>query len=619
MSRSPIGRYWPLAAVIAAQALIIAIVPSTAGSSSGLGNGSYYGTGGASGSNGGPGGSGVSGGGGAGGVGGPGGANGGAGGGIGGGAGGSGGGAGGAGGAGGGIGGAGGGGAAGRGSGSTPASLSSFPRNTSHCVAGREFDPNIVWFAPPCMPYAIGVSDAHNGGSTWQGVSGDQITMVDYVTNYGTEVNAILKAEGLYVTYQEAQQWDQAMQNFINSHFVLWGRKVKIITYQGQCQSVPPDYQCLTGEMDRIVQTYHPFGVYWETTLCSACFAELARDHVLALGGLGFSDAFSNALSPYFYSAGESSTRVEEGFAQWWCNQASTANDRSRTVRFAGTANPAQNFNGQPRRLGVISTNDPDNEATVKNVLIPALAHDCGERVWHTYYYAQDINTAALQVSETMQAMDTPQNPATAVLCLCDPVAPQFLYDGEASNNYWPENVIATDQGMDLDTVARQYETGSCRNTASGQQCEYDNAYGLSVTGTPEPESNDEGLRLWHAAGGSGNPPLGSNISASATALQYIMWASLLEAAGPDLTPYTVRQGSYSLGRIGGGTTGHPLLQFAPGDYQWIQDARIVYWDKHARSPYDGQAGTYVQIEGSRFNLGQYPVERGGPPIPMPH
>jgi hypothetical protein len=412
------------------------------------------------------------------------------------------------------------------------------------------------------------------------------------------------------------------MQNFVNSHFVLWGRKVHIITYQGQCQSVPPDYPCLTGEMDQITATYHPLIVFWDTTLCSACFAELARDHVVGVGGAGFSDAFSNALSPFFYTAGESSTHVEEGFAQFYCNQLSSVSVPSRKVRFAGTANPAQNFNGQPRRLGVISTNDPDNEATVKNVLIPALQRDCGEKVWHTYFYAQNINTAALQVSETMQAMDTSQNPANIVLCLCDPVAPQFLYDGESSNNYWPENVIATDQGMDADIVARQYEGQDCANDPGhpGQQeCEYDNAFGLSITNTAEPQTNDEGLRLWRAAGGSGNPPLDTNINASAWALQYVMWASLLEAAGPDLTPYTMRQGATRLGSIGGGTSGYPLLAFGAGDWQWVQDMRVVYWDKHATSRYDGKAGTYVQIEGRRFDLGQFPVFRGGPPIPIPH
>src|SRR5207245_8334856 len=142
----------------------------------------------------------------------------------------------------------------------------------------------------------------------------------------------------------------------------------------------------------------------------------------IGIGGDGFSDGFTNANAPFFYSAGESSSRIETAFAQFYCNQLSSVNAPSRKVKFAETQNPAQNFNGQPRRLGVISTNDPDNKDTVHKVLEPALAK-CGDKIWHTYFYDQNINTAAQQVESGINAMDTPQNPATTVLCLCDSVA----------------------------------------------------------------------------------------------------------------------------------------------------------------------------------------------------
>src|SRR5207237_645188 len=200
--------------------------------------------------------------------------------------------------------------------------------------------------------------------------------------------------------------------------------------------------------------------------LCSACYQEIARRKVVAVGGVGFSDEFANSLvdpstgGQLFYSAGESASRIETAFAQFYCNQLSSVNTPTRKVKWAETQNPAQNFNGQPRRLGVISTNDPDNENTVKNVLEPALARFCGDKIWHTYFYAQDINTAAQQVAAGIAAMDTPTDPANIVLCLCDPVAPAFLFEGEQDNNYYPENVIATDQSMDLDNTAQSYGPG---------------------------------------------------------------------------------------------------------------------------------------------------------------
>jgi hypothetical protein len=487
-------------------------------------------------------------------------------------------------------------------------------------VGGREFSTSIAWYAPPCTAGTIGAPDPNNGGSTASGVSAKEITIVDYVTNYGPEVNAILQAEGQYVSYADEQVWDQAMTKFLNTHFVLYGRSVSIITYAGKCQSVPPDTTCLDAEMDSIVQSYHPYIVMWvNNTVCSQCYAELAKDHVVAIGGNGFSDQFSNELAPYFYSADESSSREETAFAQWWCAQMSSVNDSSRVATQAGTANPAQNFNGKPRVLGVISTNDPDNENTVTQVLFPALQKGCNENVTHKYFYSQNINTAAQQVSAGIAAMDTTTNPATTVLCLCDPVAPQFLYQGEADNNYWPENVLASDQLMDLDATSQNYDGGAaCPNSSQG--CEFWNAFGISPQEAQPPPGQDPASIVWQqeAMPESLGSTMGSTANADQYLLQFVMTAALIENAGPDLTAANMMAAAPRMGKVGGGTSGHPLLGFAPGDWHWTQDNRVVYWDVNAKSAYNGTAGTYCQIEGSRFDLGQYPTAASGPPVPNP-
>ncbi|HZT67220.1 MAG TPA: hypothetical protein VFA11_15630 [Acidimicrobiales bacterium] len=609
MNRSTLARrYLPLAAVVAVQALIIAVVPSTApNSSAGVGAGggaSGYSVGGGAAAGGGAGGgagSAAFGGAAAGGGGSLGAAGGGAAGGVGGGV----------------AGGVGPGGAGGVANG-----------DTTHCVGGREFDPGIDYFSPPCTPGTPGGPLPNNGGATYQGVTANQITIVDYVSNYGAEVNAILQAEGLLEDYTQAKALDTAWESFINSHYVLYGRKVKIIPYQGQCQSVPPNYQCLIPEMDSIISTYHPYMVFWNTTLCSACYAEIARNKVVGVGGDGFSDAFANANAPYFYSAGESATRVETAFAQFWCNQLSSKNAPSRKVAFAGKENPAQNFNGQTRVLGVISTNDPDNENTVTNVLQPELNRLCGDGGSinaHHYYYAQDINTAAQQTNAGIAAMDTPSNPATSVICLCDPVAPAFLFGpGEQNHNYYPENFIATDQGMDLDTAGQSYESQGgkaslgCPTPQNG--CPYDNTIGLSTVDAQEPQANDTGVRVFHAGGGGSLPCDSSGCITPITATTlwefWNMMATLIENTGPILTPQRMQSAAPAIGARGGGSSGHVLRQFASGDWDWTQDARVVYWDNKRPSPYNGVAGTYVQIEGGNFNLGQYPTLPGGPPVP---
>jgi hypothetical protein len=495
--------------------------------------------------------------------------------------------------------------------------------DTSHCVNGRQFDPAIAWHAPPCVPGTPGAPYSNNGGATYQGVTKSTITIIDYVSNFGAEVNAILEAQGQLVTADEAKIFDRAMASFINKYYLLYGRKVSIITYQGQCQSVPPDVQCLRTEIDRIIDTYHPYMFFWNTTLCSECYREIARKKTVAMGGVGFSDELSNALAPYFYSASESATRIEIAFAQWWCNQMSSVNVPSRRVKWASTRagpqNPAQNFNGEKRRLGVISTNDPDNEDTVTKVLGPALKKGCGDKIWHTYFYDQNINTAAQQVEAGIAAMNTPQNPANVVLCLCDSVAPAFVYQGEQNHNYYPENLIATNQQMDYDQTAQSYMEGSdgspslaCPTPARG--CEFDHAFGLSVEYEQEPQNNNVATRVYRAGGGKGPLPM-QPLAGLITVEHYLLMANLIQNTGPNLTPASMQARAPAIAPIGGGSSGRKLLALGANNWQWFQDVRIVYWDRARKSPWNGVNGSFAQIEGPRFNLGQFPVYKDGPPL----
>lgn len=492
----------------------------------------------------------------------------------------------------------------GGGGGASAASLTS----VSHCVDGREFSPSIAYWAPPCVPGTPGGPYPDNGGSTSMGVTAKQITIVDYWSDGGAEVDALLQALGDYESFSDAQALDAVYQNFLNKYYVLYGRTVKIITYQGQCTTVPPDTNCLIPEMDKIAAEYHPYAVYMAMTLCSACYIELARDHVITFGGCGFSDALANANAPYFYSECESSTRIETAFAQWYCNQLA-----SSPVQFAETKNPLQNFNGKPRVLGIMGINDPDNEDAVMNILVPELKQMCGVTVNHFYFWAQNINTAEQQAAAAIAAMDTTSNPATTVVCMCDPLEPDFFYQGEQQNDYYPENVIGTDQGIDTDLVGQGYE-GTGLACPEGGECPFDLAFGIGSAGPQEPPSDDEGTRMYALGGGRNLPSDESSIN-EITAMCYSMFGNLMENAGPDLTPANMQARAPSMGTVGGGSTGEPLLGFAPNDWQWTQDQWVVYWDRNKISPYNGQPGSFVQIEGSRFNLGQYP-KLHEPPIP---
>jgi hypothetical protein len=495
------------------------------------------------------------------------------------------------------------------------AALQQLPGDRSHCVGGRQFSPAIDYYAPPCVPGSPGAAYANNGGSTWRGVTGGTIEIVNYVADYGAEVDQILKAQGLYYTADQAKSWNAAYADFINTRYNLWGRKIHVDSVEGKCRTVPPDYSCLIGEMDTIVAKYKPYAVFWETTVCSACFAELSRLHVVNFGGGGFSDKFHNANAPYSYDGGESATRIQLQFANWWCAQMA-----GKKAAFAGTQNAAENLRGMTRQLGVVSTNDPDNESTVKNVLYPALKKGCGQDVnGHEYFYAQDINTAAQQSATQASKMNTPTNPATSVVCFCDPVAPQFGLGAYKADNYWPESILADDQTMDFDSNGQTYsnsdhsgDTVACPN---GGSCPYDSTVGLSSNDPQTRPADTAAVKIWNLQTKKKVLPV------AAATLQivwndYSMLASLLQNAGPLLTPARMQAAAPELGARGGGATNMPLKGFHSSNWCWTQDVRVVYWNRAKTSPYNGKHGSYVQIEGSRFNMSFPSLTQ--PPAPAP-
>ncbi len=479
--------------------------------------------------------------------------------------------------------------------------------DVSHCKGGRQFDPGTEFFAPPCTPGKPGTKGVDNGGATSMGVTKDKITIVQYIPDYGAEVNAILRAQGLFYDASNARITNAAFQTFINKTYQLYGRSVDIKTFQGTCRTVPPDLQCLIPEMNRIVDTFKPYAVFFQTTVCSACYAELARRKVVTFGGAGFSNEFRNDLKPYNYDYGMDSSRMSTLFAQWWCGSLA-----KKPAIFAGAQNPQQDFRKTTRQLGVVSTNDPDNKNVVKNVLYPALAK-CGESVkGHEYFYEQNVATAAQQSQAGTAVMNSPQNPATSVVCLCDPVAPQFSYNAATNNNYWPEVMFATNQAMDTDSSGQSY-MGDLACPQRSRGCAFDGALGLGQSEKSVPAEQLGGMKVFKAS--SQTPTSLQPVIVEIFWQNYNMFASLLQAAGPNLTPQTMMAGAPRLGTRGGGATGFSRRAFENGELSWTQDVFVTWWQKNKKSVFNGKTGAFTQAYGGkRFGLGQIP--KGDPAVP---
>jgi hypothetical protein len=585
MNRTTLARrYAPLVAVVAIQLLIIALAPSTApnrvaaGTGSGLGSGGELGTGGEGGvvGDGGVTGGGTTTGGGTSGgevIGGGGGTT--------------------------------GGGTSGGGTGGGGPT-----GDTSHCVSGRQYDPKIYAFAAPCTAKFKGA----NGGKTAPlGVDGKTIKVIVMRGNYGVAVNAALTAAGSLPGDDEFDGFLNAASAFINSHYELYGRKVVFKRYNiqhGTGGQGKPDDQGLRQEMDTMVQNESPFAVIWSTSVSSATFDELSDLGVVNLGGYGFTDSFNQQHAPYHWDVQLGGNQLAQHAADWWCKR--MYGNGAAKAQYAGTLRTNDNLATHNRQLGVISTNDQENVASVKQFdsLVKAKCGAAASYGNHFYFYDQDVSTADQQRQAAVSKM-IQDPPATSVMCFCDQVAPFFLYDQEEKQQYYPENIFVGTGFTDLDSSVQTYDHQLSPQRAKDQYPEMENAFGLAQMGKQRAPEKNDAAAVWHAVGKSGDPY--DTADAQGDWDYYAMLATMIQAAGPNLNATTVMQGSQRLPALvaGGGTDQYNpgRRSFGPGDFTWNDSMREVYWSPTGKSDYNGVTGVWRSLNnGKWFGRGEYPA-----------
>jgi hypothetical protein len=279
---------------------------------------------------------------------------------------------------------------------------------------------------------------------------------------------------------------------------------------------------------------------------------------------------------------------------------------------YFGTRNPANDQRGSTRVLGVVSTDDPENKATVEE--LDAILHrTCGGAVAHRYFYSQNVQTAPTQRRAAIAAMR--ESPAsTSVMCFCDQVAPAFLYDEMELNQWYPENVIVATGYMDTDTVAQTYDHFFHRERAEDDYPTFENAFGLGQVGQQESWDTDYGTRIWKWAGNQGHP-------AWDAAGDYDYWnflATLLMQAGPNLTPANIMEGARRSKPIvpAGGTDPHyDPRGVGANDFTWDDGLREIYFAPKRKSAFNGVSGAWGSLNGGRwFTGGRFPAG----PIQLP-
>lgn len=457
--------------------------------------------------------------------------------------------------------------------------------DTTHCVDELQFDPSIYFYAPPCVGQWDG---GDNGGATYQGVTADTIKVVQYQAFVDPAIQALMEDAGYYTPTDKIDAFAQASAEFINANYELYGRTMELSIYEGTCSLTPVDVACLRNEFKQIVEDEQPFMVIWPIANCSACFDELSALETPNLGGMYFTNQFSEDRAPYHWDVQPSGTDLNQSIGQFWCSNLA-GEPASLAVDGEGSVN------GQPRKLGVVGVDDPEVEASVE-AAHEALA-DCDEEIAASYFSSAELATAVQQIQAGLASMLDAG--VTSVYYLSDIANPGYFMGGSQTQKYLTENIMSGSGTQDRDDSAQQFITNPIA-CPLGAPCAFQTGIGLS-TNVYEPLGADAAARVWAAAGNEGPVPYNQ---AGLAWDYYALAATLIQAAGPDLTPQNMADGVRAYPARGDAE--HALRGLPDGTFTWTRDYGLLYFEPEVTSSYNGEKGAW-EAAGDRYELGQWP------------
>ena len=424
-------------------------------------------------------------------------------------------------------------------------------------------------YAPPCVvPWPKG---ADNGGATSAGVAGNTIRIVGIYAGQTAAQNQ-----------QEAASWADYVTMF-ESLFRTWGRHVETVYY------TPTGTDEASQHADAIaIADMQPFAAIGMGELNQDTLAtDLAARHIVVCCYTAITLARARALAPYLWgSILPSPEGYELNLAQYVCRRL-----LGHDAQWAGDAG----YRVTPRKFGLLYPDTWD-----VSVFESAFAK-CGGRLTDSYVYAYESSQyAAYQERAQTVVTHMKADGVTTVLDAGGLVFDPITTKTATSQEWFPEWVLAGTGGQDLDVVGRLDD-----------QTQWRHAFGLASF----PVGGDPPLPLdylYHWYWGANR---GTDNSTIAEAANLLYWG--INDAGPDLTPFSFRDGLFALPASGGAASGGLMsAQISFGnhgywpwaDYNQGDDFAEVWWDPTAQGKDVLSCSTGACAEG----IGKYRYMNGG-------
>ncbi|MGQ0844889.1 MAG: hypothetical protein ACT4QF_12205 [Sporichthyaceae bacterium] len=459
-------------------------------------------------------------------------------------------------------------------------------RAAKNCSGGALQDKNST-YSPPCLAFT-----GANGGATSRGVTDDTITVAyrELASPLGknSELAKTAEKKGIVANPEASRRTREALLEYFNRTFQLYGRKVKLVPYKGRGDSLKElsgtGQEAANADALKVGQEIKAFADL--SAISQPYLDALVRQKVVSFGGVHLPETYYKARAPYAWGQVIDCTTLLRSAVDLLSKRLPATGKAER----AGSAS----LRTKDRKYGLILPDDAVYAQCLKEAK-PGLAK-AGVVISKEIRYSLDFSNMQQQAPNI--AAQLKNAGVTTVIMMTDPLLPFFLSGSATQQDFWPEWFLTGTVLTDADVAGQFYD-----------QDQWQFATGQSFLGDVTQGRASESYRAYKAIRPNDEPTAIRDLGYYSMLMLFIG----LQMAGPNLNPETFQRGMFSYP----GATGQlGRWSWGPNDYTAIDDAREIYYDRRALSPFNDQPGRYVTPEGNRRYRGEWPTKGTAAPIP---
>ena len=442
------------------------------------------------------------------------------------------------------------------------------------------------FFAPEC--YAPFTGD--NGGATAQGVTGDEITIVQYLgPNSDPIIKYITDAIANNDTNQQSFDTVSGLVDYFQTYYETYGRKVKLVLVEGT--GIANDETAARADAVHIAQDIKPFMVWGGPALTNAFADELAANGIACI-------SCTPAQPPDFYVQRDPLIwGIAPGAEQ---SQVHVLEMIKKELIGKNATHAGDEFVNSPRKFGLLYIESSATSKALADQFVADMATN-GAPVAETVSY--QLDPATIQQSASQAIAKFKAAGVTSVIFSGDPVAPRDFTKEATAQGYFPEWIVGNSTLVDTTAFARTYD-----------QEQWKHAFGYSYLSARIDPTNSGYYYLYKWFKGSEAP---AKDTVNVLGPQPGLFFAVLQGAGPNLNYDTFKQSLFAISQTQTALTAPSLGWGDKGlwnqpDYLGIDDATAIWWNPTATGPdeirKDG-TGMWEYVDGgARYLPGKWPT-----------